>query len=91
MELYQNDFSAKTPYVFARGIDMTLIAEITENRELYRGLQIGLEYERTYDTTYCAHILGRLGSIPAEELDRYAESGYAYNARVGLDGAGACI
>lgn len=86
-ELYQNDFSAKTPYVLARGIDMELIAKVTENRELYRALQIGMEYERVYDTSYCAHILGRVGAIPAEQLETYIGEGYAYNARVGLDGA----
>ena len=86
-ELYQNDFSANTPYVLARGVDMELIAQVTENRELYRGLQIGMEYERVYDTAYCAHILGRVGAIPAEQLEDYIGDGYAYNARVGLDGA----
>lgn len=86
-ELYQNDFSAKTPYTLARGIDMDLIAAVVENRELYRALQIGTEYERVYDTAYCAHILGRVGAIPAEQLEAYMDEGYAYDARVGLDGA----
>ena len=50
------------------------------------GIEITTTTARVYNTTYAAHILGTLGSIPAEEVDEYTEAGYSLNAMVGVSG-----
>ena len=90
-ELYRKDFSAKTPFVFARGLDKTMIAEVSEDPILRKCLYVGVSYERVYETACAAHILGRVGPIPAEQAASYTAEGYPLDARVGLDGAEAAF
>lgn len=74
----------RTAYIFAEDVDIKLISVVKE-----RGLA-GVQFETTtvrqYNTSYAAHLLGRVTAIPEEELSDYLELGYAMDAIVGRDG-----
>ena len=74
------------PYVFARDVSMELVSVVLE-----RGIA-GCVPEpistRVYETEYAAHLLGRVGQIPAADIDHYTqELGYRRDDVIGLDGA----
>jgi penicillin-binding protein 2 len=50
------------------------------------GLTVETGTVRVYDTTYAAHILGRVGLMNPEEYAKYKDQGYAMDAKVGKDG-----
>lgn len=79
-------FSKKTPYTLASDVDMETITIIKEDKVKYKGTEIVTSSIREYTTDYCAHILGRVGSIPSESLKSYTDKGYRMNDLVGLDG-----
>ena len=90
-DLYQSDFSASNPYLFVKDADGGLLAEVCEDPLLRTCLTCGVRYERRYETDALSHVLGRVGAIPAEQIGAYRARGYAYSARVGLDGAEAAF
>ncbi len=71
-------------YIFAEDVGIELISVVKE-----RGL-VGVQFETTsvrqYNTSYAAHLLGRVGPIYAEEAETYKELGYPMDATVGRDG-----
>ncbi len=71
-------------YIFAADVPIEFISPVKE-----RGLT-GVKFEtaaaRQYNTTYAAHLLGRVTSIYPEEWSHYQELGYTMNATVGRDG-----
>ena len=71
-------------YVFAEDVDIQFISVVKE-----RGL-VGVQFETTtvrqYNTTYAAHLLGRVGPIYAEEWEDYQALGYSMDATVGKSG-----
>jgi penicillin-binding protein 2 len=71
-------------YVFAEDVSVELISQVTDGN--YRGVSTGTSSARVYNTTYAAHILGRIGPIYAEDWDKYEEQGYSMNALVGKGG-----
>lgn len=84
-DMEANDFSIYTRYVVAKGVREDFIAYIEE-------LSIpGTEFERVSSREYlypgyASHILGQLGSIPAELWEEYKAEGYDMNDKVGLSG-----
>ena len=84
-DMEANDFSIYTRYVVAKGVGDEFIAYIEE-------LSIpGTEFERVSSREYlypgyASHILGQLGSIPAELWEEYKAEGYDMNDKVGLSG-----
>ncbi len=85
-DMETGNFSLDSPYVITDNAELELITAIKEhNCEAVRT-------ERNYSREYCfpgvaSHILGRVGSIPAENIDEYISQGYAMDAIVGIDGA----
>ena len=79
------DFSIYNRYTVLSDVDVQLIAHIEE-------LSIpGTEFETVTGREYlypgyASHILGQLGSIPAELWDEYKSLGYDMNDKVGLGG-----
>ncbi len=79
------DFSIYNRYTVLSDVDVQLIAHIEE-------LSIpGTEFETVTGREYlypgyASHILGQLGSIPAEQWDEYKALGYDMNDKVGLGG-----
>jgi len=83
-----NDFSSVIPYVLLYDIDDELRTVISERKHELHGIEIVKSYSRYYnlDSTLC-HILGRVGTIYAEEAEEYInEKGYSYDALIGKDG-----
>ena len=73
-----------TTYLFAEDVDIAFISVVKE-----RSLP-GVNFEtvslRQYNTTYAAHLLGRVGAIEQSMLETYQELGYPMDATVGRDG-----
>lgn len=78
-------FAKAEPLVIATGISDALINYVAEHE--LAGAYIRTDTERVYHYPGIAsHILGRVGRIPAAEAEKYAEAGYAADARVGVSG-----
>lgn len=71
-------------YVFAEDVPVTLISEIVDGH--YAGVSTGTSSQRVYNTTYGAHILGRISRIFAEDWDQYKDKDYSMDALVGKGG-----
>lgn len=50
------------------------------------GVTVGITSVREYQTSYAAHILGRIGPMDAEEWKTYKSEGYSMAALVGKEG-----
>ena len=50
------------------------------------GMSVETTTVREYNTTYAAHILGRVGLMDSDEYENYKEQDYSMNAYVGKDG-----
>ena len=82
----------RTPYIFAQDVDMDFISRVKERR--LAGVNITPTSVRQYDTTYAAHLLGRVGLMDAEEWEVYREKDldgdgtpdYEMDDRVGKEG-----
>lgn len=78
-------FSAVQPYTLASDIGSGTIAAQKEAGT--PGVEITVRADRVYCYPgYASHILGRVGSIRAEDWSYYNARGYAMNAMVGLFG-----
>ena len=71
-------------YIFARDVDIEFIAVVKEQG--LTGVQFETASVRQYNTTYAAHLLGRVTPIYREEWEDYKALGYAMDASVGRDG-----
>ncbi|MBQ3135591.1 MAG: penicillin-binding protein [Oscillospiraceae bacterium] len=61
----------RTPYIFARDVDIDFITRVKERG--LAGVKIQPTSVRQYDTPYAAHLLGRVGLMDAEEWAVYKE------------------
>jgi penicillin-binding protein 2 len=73
------------PYAFAKDVSTEFIS-IIEERGL-TGVYIDSGYIREYHTSSAAHVLGYIGPIPPEQIEKYKEKGYPMDALVGRVGA----
>ena len=71
-------------YVFAQDVQIPFIVKVKEAD--LPGVNIDVTTARQYNTTFAAHLLGRVGPIYSNEWSVYQELGYDYNAIVGKDG-----
>ncbi|MGN1003316.1 MAG: penicillin-binding transpeptidase domain-containing protein [Oscillospiraceae bacterium] len=71
-------------YIFTQDVDIEFISVVKE-RSL-KGVQFETVSTRQYNTTYAAHLLGRVTPIYAEDWAYYKELGYSMDAMVGRDG-----
>ena len=72
----------RTEYVFTQDVDVDFIAAVKERK--LRGVRIDTATVREYETTYAAHLLGRVGAI--QNWDDYRDKGYSMSDTVGIDG-----
>ena len=73
-------------YIFVEDASLELITRLLEHD--VPGVEIENSYVREYNTNGAAHILGYVGAMNAEEYqNKYKAKNYAYNARVGKEGA----
>ncbi|MBQ0110510.1 MAG: hypothetical protein KBS41_01085 [Oscillospiraceae bacterium] len=81
------DFSVSYPYIFAQDIGDKLMSVISEEKEIYKGVEITTSQYREYSGDSVApHIIGSVGPIYAENWDEYKAKGYSYGDRVGISG-----
>ena len=86
MDFDMVDFSAVSPYTFAKDVSLELIASVREKGQ--RGFTVYCDYSRVYKYPgYASHILGRIGKISSTQVDYYTELGYSLDATVGISGA----
>lgn len=71
-------------YIFAEDVDIEVIS-IVKERSL-PGIQFETATTRQYNTSYAAHLLGRVGLMNADEWEIYRDLGYSMNAVIGKDG-----
>ena len=71
-------------YVFAEDVPVRVISQVVDGH--YAGVSTGTSSQRVYNTTYAAHILGRVSRIFAEDWDNYKDKGYSMDALVGKGG-----
>ncbi|MBQ1352284.1 MAG: penicillin-binding protein [Oscillospiraceae bacterium] len=75
---------SQTEYVFASNVPSAFIA--TAKEHWYYGAVITPVNTRQYQTTYAAHLLGRIAPIDSTLWPSYQAQGYPMNALVGRDG-----
>jgi len=79
------DFGAYASYTIAEDVNMKLITALEESN--IEGVNFRVQADRHYEYPGIAsHILGRVGSITAENADYYLELGYPLDAKVGTSG-----
>ena len=71
-------------YIFAQDVDIDVISAVKEQGLV--GVNIAATTVRQYNTTSAAHLLGRVGSIQAENWESYKSKGYSMSDTVGIDG-----
>lgn len=74
-------------YVLMTDVDALSLAAITELN--IPGLNVETSSVRQYNTTLAAHILGTIGKMDGTDWETYESKGYAMDAYIGKDGAGA--
>ena len=78
------ELRSRSSYVFAEDVSTELISRITDGD--FPGVTTGQDSLREYNTTYAAHILGRISRIYAENWPEYRDKGYSMDALVGESG-----
>lgn len=78
------ELTGRSSYVFAEDVSTELISQITDGD--FPGVTTGQDSIRAYNTTYAAHILGRITRIFAEDWPTYRDKGYSMDALVGESG-----
>ena len=78
------ELASRESYVFAEDVSTELISQITDGN--FAGVTTGQSSIRDYNTTYAAHILGRITRIYAEDWPEYRDKGYSMAALVGESG-----
>lgn len=85
-ELDTMNFAPDNPYIVRKDAPLKLVTAILERAST--GIYVEKEWERVYNYPgHASHILGRVGKIPADDIDEYLEKGYKYDATVGIEGA----
>jgi len=86
-EMEQRGFNYKVQYTFAEDISISTITKIKENTYELPGVDVRESAIREYVSGDLApHIIGRIGPIFADEMEKYKEKGYAANDVVGKAG-----
>lgn len=82
-----NAYSSALPCVLVENADSTTIGKIADSFHQFPGIEISLGIKRVYNIDRLAsHILGRTGTIYAEDADYYREKGYNLTETVGKEG-----
>lgn len=83
-ELDLRRYTSLPTYVLLNDVDAVSLAAITELN--IPGTNVETSTVRQYNTTYAAHILGRIGLMNPAEWETYRELGYSMDAYVGKEG-----
>ncbi len=82
------DFSVSLPYTFAEDVGNDIMTTVFEVSNELSGVEIDTVPVREYVNggSVAPHIIGMVGSIPAEDWEEYKEKGYSYDDKVGVSG-----
>lgn len=89
----QQEFSTYNSFILASDVSIDLISQIKERHHDFAGVNVETESVRKYETTYAAHVLGRVGVMQREAW--YGEDGqggynkvdgYQMNDMIGTQG-----
>lgn len=85
-QMEESSFSLYNDFNFAENVSIEAVTVVREYQSHFQGVNIDVMPIREYQTTYAAHILGRVGPIFKEEYDELKSEGYKMNAIIGKDG-----
>lgn len=86
-EMKLRDFSYTTDFTFATNVPIDMITSIKEKQKSFVGVDISTRSVRDYVYPYSAtHILGRVGKISTEELEKFSDMDYDINSVIGKQG-----
>lgn len=68
-EMERSNFSSYNSFIIASDVSLDLISQVKERQREFMGVNIETESVRKYETTYAAHILGRVGPMYAEDWE----------------------
>lgn len=83
-ELDLRNYCSLSTYTLLSDVDAVQLAALMELNT--PGMQVQASTVREYNTSYAAHILGRIAAMSPEEWEIYKEKDYAMDAFVGKDG-----
>lgn len=86
-ELKRIFFKIGSPYTFAEDVPDAIVANIKENSNFFKGVDVRVDPVRNYtDGTLAPHILGRIGAIDADEYQEKKNDGYKITDYIGKSG-----
>ncbi len=86
-ELKRIFFKIGSPYTFAEDVPDAIVANIKENSNFFKGVDVRVDPVRNYtDGTLAPHILGRIGAIDADEYQEKKSDGYKITDYIGKSG-----
>jgi penicillin-binding protein 2 len=75
------------PIRLERGVDSIMVARVEENRAILPGVTVEVEPTRRYPAdSLAAHVLGYIGEVGEEELEKLADRGYRPGSLAGKTG-----
>jgi len=81
------NFSVANPYSFASDISEPLMQRICESAFMVEGVSVNTVPVREYvKGDLASNILGTVGSMNAEQWEKYKELGYSYSDKIGVTG-----
>ncbi len=81
------DFSIAFPYTFAEDVGKEIMTAIYETSDELPGVEVSTVPMRDYaGGNVATHLIGTVGSIPAESWEDYKKKGYTYSDKVGISG-----
>ncbi len=81
------NFSVANPYSFASDVSEALMQRICESAFMLDGISVNTVPVREYvDGTLASNILGTVGSMNADQWEKYKELGYSYSDKIGITG-----
>ena len=86
-ELTRCLFSVSNPVTIADDVSDKTVAQVKENKAMYRGADVQVVAYRSYiDPSLASHIIGTVRKINAEEYAELKDSGYGINDEIGESG-----
>ncbi|HHW30302.1 MAG TPA: penicillin-binding protein 2 [Clostridiaceae bacterium] len=80
-------YTIGNPVSLAKDVSINTIAEVEERHHEFKGIITGTEPLRKYlNAADAAHVIGYVGSINAEQLEKYKADGYGPNDIIGQTG-----
>jgi penicillin-binding protein 2 len=81
------DYNAYNPIPVAYNVDRDSVMRISEHSLDMPGVQVGIESTRRYNEgTLIAHIIGYMGAISPDQVDRLTQEGYGPDDHIGAAG-----